>query len=254
MKLYHGTNGAWVDHILRVGLRPRGERAARGNWKDTVQSHPGCVYLTDAYAPHFAIQASRGKEPTCAVFEVDTDRLDQRDLFPDEDFLEQGTRRVNDGVTGTMLQRTRHYRRHLFDYGEPRLDPDSIAGDDPAPKFLPTWRFSIRYLGTCAHRGPIPPEAITRVVTWPDTRANVTVRLAWDLSVSLVNYRWCGPRYRALTRKLFDGEFTDPKLLTREELVDLTRRAALDEPELTILAPIEGWKVLNRDLGMEVAA
>jgi len=47
MKLYHGTNGDWLANILRNGLEPRGNRAARNNWKHVPrQSNPKAVYFT----------------------------------------------------------------------------------------------------------------------------------------------------------------------------------------------------------------
>jgi hypothetical protein len=200
MKLYHGTNGGYLGHILKAGIRPRGPNG-RTNWKESVESNPRCVYLTDCYAPHFAMNAARGKVPSCAIVEIDTDRLDPGNLYPDEDFLEQIGRDV-DGVPGTMAQRTRFYRRQQFTYDWPCSMVDGSVST--------WWRASLHHLGTCSHRGVIPASAITRAVSWPH-EPNVWLGLIWDCSISLLNRQHVGERYQRLTRKLFEGEFDEDR-------------------------------------------
>jgi len=58
--------------------------------------------------------------------------------------------------------------------------------------------------------------------------------LVWDLTVSLMNQRVCGDRYRALTKKLFDGCFNHPDTIMARP------QHWLDDPPLP---PIEGWQV-----------
>lgn len=200
--LYHGTNGAWVDHILRRGLEPRGHRQSRNNWKHVPhQSNPRCVYLTNSYAPYFAFNAARGKHPSCAVVEVDTDLLDHDHLLPDEDFLEQAGRQV-DQVPGTMSQRTLHYRKlQAGGYGLAAKGTGLELG----------WQDSLRHLGTCAYRGSVPAAALTRAVVWPHL-PNAWLVLIWDPTITLINQRICGDRYRALTARLFG----DPSTLVHE--------------------------------------
>jgi hypothetical protein len=210
MRLYHGTNGAWLDNILRVGLEPRGNRSARNNWKHVAhQSNPHCIYLTDSYAPYFAFNAARGKNPRCAVIEIETDLLDNTKLIPDEDAWEQLGRKRDD-VPGTMSQRTLYYRSEIDRaWRVPRYHTDRevlwrfTARDDPT---LPPWQVSLRALGTCAYRGAIPTEAITRAVKWPHVGGNVGLMFVWDPTITLINQRLCGPRYKALTAKLFGDE------------------------------------------------
>jgi len=221
MRLYHGTNARWLPNILRVGLEPRGRKVSRSNWKETVPSNPNCVYFCSGYAPHFAFKAARdGDKAVCAVIEIETDRLPAPNLLlPDEDCLEQTGRGV-DEVPGDMTERTLHYRRDML---------RRFQGSD-------AWKLSLEYLGTCAYHGIVPPGAITRVVTWPH-KPNVRLLLVWDLSVSLINQRVCGNRYRVLTRKLFDGEFNHPPSV--QTIVARPQRW-LDDPPLP---PIEGWQV-----------
>jgi hypothetical protein len=222
MKLYHGTSGAFLSDILTNGIKPRGAKGTN-NWKHTVNSNPKCVYLTDSYAPYFAFNAVQG-DARCAVIEVDTDLLDDDNLFPDEDFLEQANR-GSDGIDGNMKQRTLHYRKKQFSYN---YIPGTIQKD-----LITWWEASLRYLGTCSHRGVIPVSAITRVVHWPH-KLNALLSLIWDPTICIMNQEIMGNQYRELTRKLFAGEFD-----TREE-IEAKRRA---NPWAALLPVIEQWEL-----------
>jgi hypothetical protein len=203
MKLYHGTNGAWLSNILKVGLEPRRQVKSRNNWTHLLhQSNPNAVYLTDSYAPYFAFNAVRGNNPSCAVIEVDTDLLDEKKFSYDEDCWEQLGRQRNphtgampqDGIEGTMSQRTLYWRKQ-------QKDPESQY------KFLDNdgkygWVVSLRALGTCCYLGDIPPHAITRAVKWPH-RANGQLIFVWDPTITLLNQQFHGKRYKLLTQKLF---------------------------------------------------
>jgi hypothetical protein len=223
MKLYHGTSGAFLSDILTNGIKPRGAKGTN-NWKHTVNSNPKCVYLTDSYAPYFAFNAVQG-DARCAVIEVDTDLLNVDNLFPDEDFLEQASR-GSDNIAGDMKQRTLHYRKKQFYYNYYCNNPEGYG-------LTTWWEASLRYLGTCAHRGVIPASAITRVVHWPH-KLNALLSLIWDPTICLMNQHVMGDQYRELTRKLFAGEFD-----TRDE-IDAKRQA---DPWSAILPVIEQWKL-----------
>lgn len=233
--LYHGTNGLWVDNILKCGIEPRGRRQTRNNWKHVPhQSNPRCVYLTDSYAPYFAFNATRGENPMCAVIEIDTDRLDINELFPDEDFLEQSSRRIDDPIPGTMSERTLYYRKKQFSY-------DWYIQDPETKEYSTWWETSLRYLGTCSHRGTVPHEAITRIVTWPHKK-NIGLAFVWDPTITIINQRFLGDRYRVMTRKLFDGEFMTHEQLNRTDM----SRQQLEEFHTNPPIPlIEGWQRID---------
>jgi hypothetical protein len=218
MLLYHGTNGAWLANIMKRGLRPRGQSAARNNWRHVaLQSNAACVYLTNCYAPYFAFNAARGKSPTCAVVEIDSDLLpDPKLLLPDEDSLEQAGR-GHDDVPGNMSQRILHYRRILHQWIDTRA-----------------WEASLEVLGTCAYAGSIPPQAITRAVAWPHT-PNIRLALVWDPTITVMNQRIMGPSYRELTRRLFAAEFTP---------LDAYPGLSLDERRAA-LPPIDSWQLFD---------
>jgi hypothetical protein len=244
MLLYHGTNGAWLDNILAKGIEPRRSRPARDNWKHVAhRSNPRAVYLTDSYAPYFAFNAVRGSAPSCAVVEVDMDLLNPAALLPDEDCWEQ-LGRNRDGVPGTMSKRTVWYRKQI-EKAARQPDPDHVdravlnfytSRTDPSTA---AYRISLAALGTCCYRGVVPPSAITRAVRWPHI-PNARLTFVWDPMISLMNQQIMGNRYRALTRKLFAGEFIDPAAVTPEMAV-----AARIDPDAALLPIIEGWQFID---------
>ena len=196
MKLYHGTSGRVARRALTEGLLPRSKTGSEGNWEHSCPSNPDLVYLTSAYAPYFAMTASEPGE-LWGIVEVDTDLLADYDMLPDEDFLEQASRQqelpeewgLNDS---SMEDRTRWFREHLC-------------------QFQHLWEQSIEHLGNCAHEGGISPKAITRIALY-DSKTNPSLSMmAMDPAICLMNYRFCGDKYRALCRWMM-GEDVSPAL------------------------------------------
>jgi hypothetical protein len=187
--LYHGTTEKAARIAMFEGIRPRGEHG-RSNWKRTIESNPDAVYLTDAYPLYFAFNAAKEGERG-AVIEIDVEKLPQYMLVPDEDVLEQAGR-GKDAVKGNMKARTRWYRRRLKEW---------ISTEN--------WKVSLEAMGTCAFLGTVPPEAITQVALVDPKRASSLMWSATDAVITLMNYRFCGPKYRNLTKRLF-GYPTEP--------------------------------------------
>lgn len=201
MKLYHGTSRAVALRAMREGLKPR-KMTKAGNWEKSP-SHPGAVYLTDAYPVYFGVQALETtyyKVPegddrhVCGILEIETDRLSPFALVPDEDVLEQvGRPGGADKLPAhwTMRQRTVYYRNRLKDYA-------NGAGG---------WEKSLEAMGTCAHLGVIPAAAITRVA-FLDNRVPRGAQLMWEGMqplIALINYRFMATKYRQLTATVFAG-------------------------------------------------
>lgn len=198
MKLYHGTKESLASDILNRGLIPRKE--GDGNWEHTILSNPNQVYLTTAYAGYFAAVAADGDEKWCIV-EVETGRLCHTRLVPDEDWMEQATRHENiriaqaieypeaaDMINGTMEERTKFFRDNIREW----------AGG---------WPSSILGLGNCAYQGEIPTSAITRVTTF-DPKENKFVANDMDPTISMMNYKFMGDKYRAATKWLIGRKIT----------------------------------------------
>jgi hypothetical protein len=229
--LYHGTSAAVARIAMTEGLHPR-KAHGKSNWKRTVESNPDTVYLTDAYPIYFAMNAARRGEQG-AVLEIDIGKLDQLYLVPDEDVLEQAGRRF-DGIEGSMRERTRHYRNKVAGH---------IATD--------AWLKSLAAMGTCGSLKPIPASAIKRVAFIDFSRCPMISMTAGDASICLGNYRFCGPKYRGLTQRLFGHEVeADPlgigQLPTDLSSIDEQHRAVMQQ---MIDSRAEAERILLQELG-----
>lgn len=177
MRLYHGTSSRHLESIMTSGIRPRGRR--KGNWKQ-FPSRKDMVYLTNAYAPFFALQSCKEGEKAL-ILELDLARIDESRLYPDEDFIVQAISQqsglsvedVHDGI-----------RDALEDYQQYAMT-------------------SLEHLGNCSHRGDIPKVAVTRycLIDWAARKDIGGIVL--DPSISLMNYRFCGEKYRSIIAWLF---------------------------------------------------
>lgn len=208
MKLYHGTSAGVARLSLTEGLVPRGER--KSNWE--IESRDDLVYMTAAYAPYFALCTEDADE--FGIIEIDTDLLDSSLFLPDEDFMEQATRDIG-FPEGSMEERTQYFRDHLEEFAD-------------------FWQRSVQGLGNCAYRGSIPTEAITGVITF-DAELPQEVKFSiLDPSISILNYAFCGGKYRDLTQWFFG------KLENEEDQFVLAGMM----PSLTSI-PREGVEVLR---------
>ena len=187
--LYHGTNTANLNKILKDGLCPRGNKG--GNWEHTIGSRNDMVYLTNSYAVYFAmcsmsnlaILESENEmlvDPVVLEVEVDT-----KNLYPDEDFMEQATRTYfRDNISEykgrkDMIARTEYFRDNISEYKESYND-------------------SLKHLGNACYLGEIKPESIKRYSV-------LNTDVVWDYSdptITLMNYKILGSKYRKLSKKL----------------------------------------------------
>jgi hypothetical protein len=219
MKLYHGTAGESVSTILKHGVKPR-RATKKNNWEHTIASHEHAVYLTSAYAGYFAHQAA--KTSKLGIIEIETDRLDE-DLFrPDEDFLEQASRRgptknreLKRLMNACLNERTEWYRTHL-------------------DEFAHAWEDSVKHLGTCCYLGKIPPEAITRASIFDYKKNSLVASEILEPTITIANFQFCSERYQALTRWLM-GEDIDADALL------IVPRSALQNVPKEFREAISGW-------------
>jgi hypothetical protein len=226
MKLYHGTSERTARKILKHGIKPRGAKK-KGNFQHSVPSNPACVYLTDAYGLYFSYNASPAKvlQPpfgNLAVVEIDTDLLDETDLIPDEDVIEQSGRKIDHlPKDWGMVQRTLHYR-------------------DLTPSYRDTdgWKVSLMCMGTCCHFGSIPASAVTRVALVSTEKQGAVVLTALDPTISIQNYRFVGSKYRNLTKWVFGEEL-------EEVPQDVSIFAGL--PEQVLQSAREGIEIITKE-------
>lgn len=197
MKLYHGTSADLLDQIKANGLQPRAKSRHKGNWKHTIQSNRNAVYLTDAYPFHFA--ATSGPNKPGLILEIAEESLLPWLLCPDEDAIEQSTRRtqIKGGapLDWSMEKRTKFYRK--------------LAPFNPELASV-----SLQAMGTAGYYGTISFEAVTRyvIIDWKKMDPNLYL-MAVDTMVSVLNYKILKERHRALVRWFFDDPVTASDLI-----------------------------------------
>lgn len=210
MKLYHGTSERVARIAWEQGLSSRqfqGEHEDdRSRW-DFPSGHDR-IYLTNCYAAYFAMVAANDERwndnGRWAIVEVDAEGLE---LFPDEDFLEQATRRAeipveDDGIgppwavlrdAGNDIRaRSAWFRNYAHHFSH-------LAGD------------SLEHLGTCSVFDEVPPEHITRVVLFDPSASEgnkVAAGFAMDPQISILNYRFMRGKYQALLSWFLGAEVT----------------------------------------------
>ncbi len=188
MKLYHGTTEAIARLSLKDGLKPRSV-TKKSNWKHSVESNPALVYLTNTYAPYYAMCSLDNYKngSGIGIVEIDTDYLDEDNFRPDEDFIEQASAKDERfPVQGSMEKRTKWINRHIDEFSH-------------------HWEKSITYLGNCAYKGAIPKQAITRVSIAKVRKCKTMIGQAMNPCIVLANFQFCSKQYQTIL-KWFMGE------------------------------------------------
>ena len=188
--LCHGTSAKHLKRIRKEGLRPRGVKSSE--WAD-CPSHPKRVYLTDAYAMYFAVNATKDGDDLLIV-EVE---VDERRLYPDEYYLAQAEQLNGNKIK--LMERTKEIR-DILEY-ETRSELDRL------------YKASLEFLGTVSHYRTIKPSQIRRVAIIPASEAGRLIITEFDPSISIVNYRFCGEDHRRFQESLF-SRFPEQKRTT----------------------------------------
>ena len=228
MKLYHGTSDIYTSKILKEGLIPRSTRS-NGNWEEYV-SREDLVYLTTAYPWFFAMHTSAAvndRDTKAVVFEIDLALLHECNLLPDEDFLVQVVA-ANQGVPLVEI------------HDEARDNIEGFAAVDGTPR----WQLSLAMLGTCSHKGAIPPSAITRYSVLDFEERPLLSAMAYNEGPHLG-----GPheRYRQLTKWMFGDKRTLPRFVPDGFL------AGMEHDDFYRYAKNPNWKAEEQSrFGVEV--
>lgn len=176
--LYHGTSSGRIERILKDGLLPRSEERV-GNWKGDLESHAGYVYLSTWMPMYYAAQAGE-KDDDFAILKV---RVKERDLYPDEDFIIQALARQH-GLNAKTLRSMKSLKLGQF-------KKEALT--------------SLRVLGSVAVKQVRPKDILAHHVVKFDIE--LWSWMGGDISVSPINYRINGPRYRHRLELLFaEGE------------------------------------------------
>jgi len=185
MKLYHGTSYQNMDRILKNGIIPRTN--INGNWEEHP-SRDGHVYLTTSYPFYFAYVAAANKDAAISVvFEIDTDRLDYNNFYPDEDFIYEVVKKEHPEILHKDI------KDNLEDY-----------------KY--NWEVSLRHLGNCSYEGKIPLTSISRYCIVDYKKRAVLAMQIMDPSISILNYKYRGEYYRNLVSWFFGDRKEHPQL------------------------------------------
>lgn len=197
MLMYHGTSMKRWKQIQKQGLVPRGNHGI-SNWTHSIESNPDTIYFSTCYAMNFALASLNTdnlKKDHAVIIEVESITLPSDNLVPDEDALEQVGRRLKNGdglpSDWSMQERTRYYRGQTQAYAKKGLG----------------FNWSMDTLGTAGHVGTVKPKHFTRVAVIDIRAAN---QIAWEYmnsQISIMNYKFCGPRYRALNALIFNDPY-----------------------------------------------
>lgn len=191
MLVYHGTSLQAWQVIQTAGLLPR-DAGTKSNWDHSIESNPDTVYLTDAYAMHFGLNALNPSKDVAmnkvVIIEMETDDL-PGPLVPDEDALEQVSRYSEDGLPRhwNMVERTRFYRGKVHKYAEYGLD----------------FYWSMEELGTGGHVGAIPASYFLRAAVIDIVEAHALVFAYLDTTPSVLAYKVMRGYLRAMAAAIF---------------------------------------------------
>lgn len=177
LTLYHGTATSRLEAIRRDGLRPRGETGLLPSHTG-LPSKPEYVYLTNAYALKYAIDACESEDDWPVILRVSID-LDLIRLYPDEDFV------------GMVMA-----KKLVGKVSPQRL----IEETDVSQYDVQTALNSLHYFGTCCVKRTIEPKQIRG---WVVVKNKYLLIEGVNTGVGLTSYQLLGKRNRALMNYLF---------------------------------------------------
>lgn len=213
--LYHGTNETSVMKILREGLHPRMERV--GNWED-FPSNPKCVYLTNCYAPYFALSAMMTNGGRMGIVEIRTTDEMLNNCVPDEDYLEHSTRNGHPYTTEETIERTKLCQSKMLE----------MKGE---------WEESLSGLGNLCHLGPIDSKYIRRValLDGEQWRWLLWYSMGLDFRVAVSQHSKNLPKQRALTRWIFGEHVSYREILGDHRPSNVERRLLSERRGIEII-------------------
>ena len=174
--LYHGTSEKTAEKIMKEGFKPD----QKYNWK--VKSKKGFVYLSEVYAPFYALNATKSDKLALIKVEVDSD-----DLYPEDDFI--------------MLAK-----------GKPVYTQEELEKVD-FEKEKPLWENSLHYLGNVA----VKPDRI-KILGMKAFDAKYLL-FKFDPVISPINFKFMGNYYKELNDWIFKGnDIKKFKLFMQDEM------------------------------------
>lgn len=174
--LYHGTSQENAEKIMKEGFKTD----QKYNWE--VKSKKGFVYLSKAYAPFYAMNATKSDKLALIKVEVDLD-----DLYPEDDFI-------------------------MFAKGKPKYSQEELDKIDMEYE-KPLWSSSLKYMGNVA----VKPQNIKVLGIKSFNGKHLLLRC--DPVISPMNFKFMGNYYKELNDWIFEGkEILKFKFFMQEEL------------------------------------
>jgi hypothetical protein len=145
--LYHVTHSGDARRILVEGLKPR-RLTGRDNYEEQgLSSHPDHVYMTEGNVCFYLSRMGRTAQTSLTVLAIDTSRLDESLLYPDEDYAALCAGHI---ANGNWHDNSDTYREEI------------TAARDSIENHKHLWGASLRGYGNVAYRGIIPPTALRK--------------------------------------------------------------------------------------------
>lgn len=153
-----------------------------GVWRQQWPVRQGYVHLTDVNFVHYANVAHMlgGYQHDLIGIEIDSAQLDGDRLNPDDEYLAY--------LRGLRGAQTKNHGRI------PELDPQPHQT---------LWPHSLEHFGTLSYMGPIPRQAITRVIRIDRLAFTKGEYIAWNRTVSVVDRKLHAELHRLLTQHCF---------------------------------------------------
>ena len=175
----HGTHAGALPSILEKGLLPRSKQQAKGNWA-VHPSHKAMVYITTAYALHFA----RATETSGldAILELDLSDLPKYRFFADEDSYAQSKIVNMPELENKSVDERIGYWRSQIHLTEPQV--------------------GLQVMGNACYKGVIPPSAIKKVRLLTPRESQAITNEISDPVISPDNFKILGGMGQRLHRWL----------------------------------------------------
>ena len=175
----HGTHADALPSILEKGLLPRSKQQTKGNWGRNP-SHKAMVYVTTAYAHHFArATEAPGLD---AILELDLSELPKYRFFADEDSYAQSKIVNMPELENKPADERIGYWRSRIHFTEPQV--------------------GLQVLGNACYKGVVPPSAIKKVRLLTPRESQAITNEISDPVISPENFKILGGMGQRLHRWL----------------------------------------------------
>jgi hypothetical protein len=226
MKIYYGTSHSIARRASSRGLPPSNLQVLPLNLNiEWVISSPDMVYLSTTCALMGAVESNETK---IAVLEIETDKLDEINLYPDEDFIYEILKRRN-----PYFQTEKDGKLHRYIRDNPSM-------------FKGYWEESLQMLGNICHKGLVPPTAITRYAIFDLSKNSKILTDSMNPETCCItNHAVIGQFYKQFIAWLFDEVRELPHIKERMDILSNIKDKKSDMA-IHLREQIELFKMLQK--------